>query len=250
MGLSRRSRSAPALYGALMAAYEAGAASEPATREVRRGSEADHKATEPAPFDVGFDAHIFASIIAIAAAEADAEGHDLARHLGVGGHDLEHVFARYFSPRAFVALAVPIGEAQAGEEEEMLEEMLRHHARTPEGRILAGMIARRAMEADHLWQDLGLANRSELSRLLGRHFPLLAAGNVNNMKWKKYFYRRLCEAEGFVLCSAPSCRDCSDFEACFGDESGESRLAQRRRAAQIAPLPPADGFSGAPGGAA
>lgn len=128
----------------------------------------------------------------------------------------------------------------------MLADLLRCHALTAEGRILAGMIARRAMEADHLWQDLGLANRGELSRLLGRHFPVLAAGNVSNMKWKKYFYRSLCEAEGFVLCSSPSCRACSDFEACFGDESGESRLAQRRRAAQLDPLPPAEHLNGAP----
>ena len=30
-----------------------------------------------------------------------------------------------------------------------------------------------------------------------RDFPTLAAGNTKNMKWKKYFYRKLCEAEGF-----------------------------------------------------
>lgn len=28
-------------------------------------------------------------------------------------------------------------------------------------------------------------------------FPTLAAGNTKNVKWKKYFYRKLCEAEGF-----------------------------------------------------
>ncbi len=239
MGLSRHTRSAPAIYGALMAAHEAGTVQDAGVGRHRPGS-----ATTDT--ENGFDAHVFASVIAIAAAEADAEDHPLARHLGVGSQDLEDVFARYFSPRAFLALAVPIGEGEAGEEEELLAELLRQHARTPEGRILAGMIARRAMEPDHLWQDLGLGNRGELSRLLGRHFPVLAAGNVRNMKWKKYFYRRLCEAEGFVLCSAPSCRDCSDFEACFGDESGESRLAQRRRAVQLNPLPSAEFLNGAP----
>lgn len=243
MGLSRSTRSAPAIYGALLAAHEAGTVPDAGTGRPRHRSAATDT-------EAGFDAHVFASIIAIAAAEADAEGDALAPHLGVGCADLELVFARYFSPRAFLALGVPVGEALAGEEEEMLAELLRHHSRTVEGRILAAMIARRAMEPDHLWQDLGLGNRGELSRLLGRHFSVLAAGNVRNMKWKKYFYRRLCEAEGFVLCSAPSCRDCSDFEACFGDESGESRLAQRRRAAQLDPVIPAETFSGAPGGAA
>lgn len=243
MGLARYARSAPAIYGALLAAHEAGIVSEretSTTANLRAGShgrEAD---------GAGFDAHVFACIIALAAAEAEAEGGALAPRLGAGCDGLERIFARYFSPRAFLALGVPIGEAEASEEEEMLADLLRCHALTAEGRILAGMIARRAMEADHLWQDLGLANRGELSRLLGRHFPVLAAGNVSNMKWKKYFYRSLCEAEGFVLCSSPSCRACSDFEACFGDESGESRLAQRRRAAQLDPLPPAEHLNGAP----
>ncbi|QTL04480.1 nitrogen fixation protein NifQ [Aquabacter sp. L1I39] len=243
MGLSRRTRSAPAIYGALMAAHEAGTVQDAGMGRHRPGSAATDT-------EAGFDAHVFASIIAIAAAEADARGDALAGHLGVGCADLERLFARYFSPHAFLSLGVPIGEAQAGEEEEMLSALLLDYARTMEARILAHMVARRAMEADHLWQDLGLGNRGELSRLLGRHFPVLAAGNVKNMKWKKYFYRRLCEAEGFVLCSAPSCRDCSDFEACFGDESGESRLAQRRRAAQLDLAIPAEALSGAPGAAA
>jgi nitrogen fixation protein NifQ len=85
------------------------------------------------------------------------------------------------------------------------------------------------MRPDHLWQDLGLFDRSELNRLLARHFPSLHAGNTANMKWKKYFYRKLCEAEGFVLCTAPSCAQCTDFAACFGAEDGESRMAQTRR---------------------
>jgi nitrogen fixation protein NifQ len=241
MGLARHARSAAAIYGALLAAHEAGIVSERGTGKGRPSAKVD---------GAGFDAHVFACVIAVAAAEAEETGSALAPRLGAGCDGLERVFARYFSPRAFLALGVPIGEAEACEEEEMLAGLLRHHALTAEGRILAGMIARRAMEADHLWQDLGLADRGELSRLLGRHFPALAAGNVSHMKWKKYFYRRLCEAEGFVLCSAPSCRACSDFEACFGDESGESRLAQRRRAVQLDRIVPADSLSGAPGAAA
>ncbi len=104
----------------------------------------------------------------------------------------------------------------------------------PLAALLAGLVARRAMRADHLWQDLGLADRSELNRMLARHFPALHAGNTGNMRWKKYFYRRLCEAEGFVLCAAPSCAVCTDFAACFGAEDGESRLARVRRAHDVA----------------
>ena len=124
----------------------------------------------------------------------------------------------------------------------LLDLLLAHAAVDPRRRpgepdlpaILARMIARRAMRPDHLWQDLGLFDRTELNRLLARHFPTLHAGNTANMKWKKYFYRKLCEAEGFVLCTAPSCSVCGDFAACFGSEDGESRMAQARREVDLA----------------
>jgi nitrogen fixation protein NifQ len=136
-------------------------------------------------------------------------------------------------------LGVAVGRGHTPlEEEEMLIDLLLAHAAAGEGRgpgvpdlpaILARVVARRAMRPDHLWQDLGLFDRSELTRLLVRHFPTLAAGNTANMKWKKYFYRKLCEAEGFVLCTAPSCARCNDFAVCFGAEDGESRMAAARR---------------------
>ena len=31
------------------------------------------------------------------------------------------------------------------------------------------------------------------------------------------------------MCSTPVCSRCGDFDVCFGDESGESRLAYQRR---------------------
>ena len=72
---------------------------------------------------------------------------------------------------------------------------------------------------DHLWQDLQLSSRAELSRLLWHWFPALAAKNVHDMKWKKFFYKQLCEREGLFLCRAPSCAECSDQPVCFGPES-------------------------------
>jgi len=66
------------------------------------------------------------------------------------------------------------------------------------GRWLAAMIARRSMEPNHLCEDLGLRERPELTRLLTRHFALLASRNTRNMKWKRFFYRMLCEDDGHV----------------------------------------------------
>ena len=113
----------------------------------------------------------------------------------------------------------------------MVRDLLLAHRSTPgdDSRWLAAMIARRAMEPNHLWEDLGLRDRSELSRLLARHFAPLAVRNTKNMRWKRFFYRTLCEADGVVLCTTPVCSSCSDFDLCFGEESGESRLAYSRR---------------------
>jgi nitrogen fixation protein NifQ len=61
-----------------------------------------------------------------------------------------------------------------------------------------------------------------------RHFAKLARRNDQDMKWKKFFYRMICHDDGFSMCVAPSCSECSDFNECFGDESGESLLARSR----------------------
>ncbi|ACA17926.1 NifQ family protein [Methylobacterium sp. 4-46] len=202
------------------------------------GQEAARPSADP------FDAHLFACALALCAAEAAHRGESLAARLGLGPEDLAALEARFFAPGALAPGTLAPGtlarsgtaRPDPGEEEAMVRDLLLAHraGRGPEEAWLAAIVARRAMEPDHLWQDLGLQARSELSRLMARHFPALAAGNDRNMKWKKYLYRRLCEAEGFVLCTAPSCGVCADFGSCFGDESGESRMAQRRRAADHA----------------
>ena len=93
---------------------------------------------------------------------------------------------------------------------------------------LAAIVARRSLGPNHLWQDLGLNDRSELGRLLHRHFAPLASENVHDMKWKKFFYRRLCQLDGVLVCKAPNCEVCTDKAVCFGDENGEP-LARARR---------------------
>ncbi|MGZ8183268.1 MAG: nitrogen fixation protein NifQ [Methylobacter sp.] len=79
--------------------------------------------------------------------------------------------------------------------------------------IVAGCLG-----SDHLWQDLGLWSRSQLSAMLQYNFPELAAKNDKDMKWKKFLYKQLCETEGLFLCRAPSCNVCIDFPKCYGPE--------------------------------
>ena len=83
---------------------------------------------------------------------------------------------------------------------------------------LARIVACACCGRDHLWQDLGLTNRGELSTLMALAFPTLAALNVNDMKWKKFIYRHYCSTEGIYLCPAPSCGECTDHAKCFSPE--------------------------------
>ena len=71
---------------------------------------------------------------------------------------------------------------------------------------------------DHLWQDLGLWQRSDLSRLMLDNFQALAIRNNKDMKWKKFLYKQLCETEGIYTCRAPSCEVCTDYQNCFAPE--------------------------------
>jgi len=177
--------------------------------------------------DRDFDAHVFASLLAVAAAEQGA----LSARLGLGCDDLAALVARWFPHARALSVSSAAGAEQQDDEVAMVRDLLLAHRSTPgeDGRALAAIIARRAMEPNHLWEDLGLRCRSELSRLLARHFAPLAARNTKNMRWKRFFYRTLCESDGLVMCTTPVCTACCDFNLCFGDESGESQVANRRR---------------------
>ena len=105
-------------------------------------------------------------------------------------------------------------------EKQDLEQLLRHFAAPDiaETEWLIAIIVAACLGSDHLWQDLGLWSRKELSAMLQHNFPDLAARNSKDMKWKKFLYKQLCEAEGLYVCRAPSCEVCQDYQQCFGPE--------------------------------
>ncbi len=80
---------------------------------------------------------------------------------------------------------------------------------------MAHVVAAGCCGDDHLWQDLGLWQRADLSALMQRNFPALAARNLKDMKWKRFLYKQLCESEGIYSCRAPSCGQCIDYHVCF-----------------------------------
>jgi nitrogen fixation protein NifQ len=84
---------------------------------------------------------------------------------------------------------------------------------------LAERVALACLGDNHLWQDLKLASRGELSELMRHWFPELVARNHADMKWKKFLYKQLCERQALFICKAPSCEVCTDRPLCFGPET-------------------------------
>jgi nitrogen fixation protein NifQ len=183
-----------------------------------------------------FDVHVVASVFSLALDET-RQGKSLCDALGLAPSELCELTAELFPHAASLYSDLdPALRPVLAEDEVCLRDMLSRASseRTRFQQLLASIIARRAQSPNHLWQDLGLRNRRELSWLMSRHFEPLAARNANDMKWKKFLYRLICRDHGSSLCTAPSCSECEDFDDCFGDESGESRLALERRDAERA----------------
>ncbi|HEX8545085.1 MAG TPA: nitrogen fixation protein NifQ [Pseudomonas sp.] len=84
---------------------------------------------------------------------------------------------------------------------------------------LAEIVAAGCLGGNHLWRDLGLTSRLQLRELLTHNFPRLAMCNVQDMRWKKFFYKQLCEQNGGYVCRSPSCGICPTYDECYGEES-------------------------------
>jgi nitrogen fixation protein NifQ len=177
-----------------------------------------------------FDGHVLACVFAAAVDECSAGG-SFTDALGVCGSALRRDIEKYFpgTLEGLEKFKLDV-EPAINDDERCLRELLWRFrsASSPISSLLTFFVARRATRPNHLWQDLGLANRGELSKLMLRHFPALAQRNDQDMKWKKFFYRMICRDDGFSMCAAPCCSECSDFDGCFGSESGESLLARIR----------------------
>lgn len=116
----------------------------------------------------------------------------------------------------------PRNEPRYDEVEDIVALLLDHSAaqNPPElAQAVACALASASLGHNHLWQDLHLPSRTELSALLNQWFPTLAARNTQNMKWKKFFYKQLCERADINICKAPTCNVCTDYGVCFGPET-------------------------------
>ncbi|MBS1160725.1 MAG: nitrogen fixation protein NifQ [Proteobacteria bacterium] len=138
--------------------------------------------------------------------------------LGLGEEVFRHLLDEYFPGYPLVSTQRP-GE-DIPEWSDLQKLLLDHRARqSPSELLLANIVATACGGRDHLWQDLGLLNRDELSRLMWANFPALASANSGDMKWKKFLYRQFCSREGIYVCPAPSCGECKEYAKCFGPEN-------------------------------
>lgn len=169
----------------------------------------------------------FAGVIALAPQRAAPYDVAIA---GLDARALAALKTRYFPdlPFAFTSEAGAAPDGARFDEFDDLLVMLLDHLTFPgdeESRWLAHAVATACMADNHLWQDLGLPNRLALSWLIKHHFTSLAERNTGDMKWKKFFYRQLCERADLHVCRSPSCGVCDDHLLCFGGEDGPA-LAQ------------------------
>jgi nitrogen fixation protein NifQ len=77
------------------------------------------------------------------------------------------------------------------------------------------LIARACLRPDHLWRDLGLSGRDEVSALLQRYFPALVARNTLDLRWKKFLAHAVCEQTGAEPAPAPGCGACDEYGNCY-----------------------------------
>ncbi|MPW18817.1 NifQ family protein [Paraburkholderia piptadeniae] len=148
---------------------------------------------------------------------------------GLDADETRWLLARWF-PGVDSALSLPRGAlamtSRGGtryDEVEDLVTLFKAHAdpcagTTSEVHCISHALASACVRDKHLWQDLRLPSRRELSALLDYWFPRLAEKNVHGMKWKKFLHKQLCEREALFICKAPYCGDCADFADCFGPE--------------------------------
>lgn len=129
---------------------------------------------------------------------------------------LRRLYRRYLPELPVPTEAAPDAADEFGE----LLDLLLEHRRDDgeETRWLACAMVSACFGNDHLWQDMGLPSRAVLSDLIRIWFPRLFDKNAGNMKWKKFFYKQLCDRMEVQVCKAPSCAVCTDYSLCFGPE--------------------------------
>ncbi|CAE6723468.1 hypothetical protein R69927_01207 [Paraburkholderia domus] len=115
----------------------------------------------------------------------------------------------------------PVDTSEHAEFVETLHALLLTYSSTAvdvnDAHCLASIIAHACLRPDHLWRDLGLAGREEVTWMLTRYFPALVGLNVDNLRWKKFLAQQRALSLGLQPGPAPGCPGCEDYGHCFPD---------------------------------
>ena len=174
------------------------------------------------------DAGFFATVIGKSLASGD-----LGRS-GLSPRELESLIARLFpgaltghdpalaTLRAQAALYPARGmDAAQAEFTRLLRALLDTWAAPGGAGITAwvsSVLTHACLRPDHLWRDLGLSGREDVTFLLARHYPGLVVRNVRNLRWKQFLAYSACEQAGLPPAAAPGCPACEDHGFCYPDQ--------------------------------
>ena len=88
----------------------------------------------------------------------------------------------------------------------------------PETKWLAHMLACGCFGTTHLWKDLGLNGRDQVTHLVERYFPKLAEKNAERMPWKRFLILDLRKAilptQLHYLKPEKTCIACDKYSQC------------------------------------
>ena len=150
-----------------------------------------------------FDAHVVASTLSLAMLESAGERRSLAAAMGLESATVTRLVGHVPACARRLRSARDDRPGCRRPDEACLRQLLVRcttHG-SPFQEQLASIVARRAQRPNHLWQDLGLRNRRELSWLIDRHFEWLAARNARDVSGE-FLYRTICRDGSFPICTA------------------------------------------------
>lgn len=97
--------------------------------------------------------------------------------------------------------------------------LLRQHQTDSANKLHAEWLARAIAVAchggRHLWEDMGLGGRDDVSRLLETYFQPLYQRNFKYLRWKRFLFAELGATRGMPEYRPPFCGKCAQCSVCF-----------------------------------
>lgn len=169
------------------------------------------------------DARLFARLVAAREVRGEVALLGLSPQRLVGLYDRHFAFGVRGVPATATATATAIGIESADHAafvvamRDWLIGLASPDVDREDTACIATIIANACLRPDHLWRDLGLGGRDDVTAMLERFFPALVARNVDGTRWKKFLARELALATGAIPGPSPGCPGCEDFGFCFPD---------------------------------